>query len=87
MSERSIKRIGRPPEGSGKKGEPERIRDYPKLLVTIRPAVRNRLKAMASVENRPAWQIVEDALELYLAQLPAESRRAVQAAARRPSVM
>ena len=87
MSEKQSKRMGRPPEGSGKKGEPERIRDYPKLLVTIRPAVRGRLKAMASVENRPAWQVVEDALELYFAQLPAENRRAVQAAARRPSVM
>ena len=62
--------MGRPPEGSGKKGEPERIRDYPKLLVTVRPAVRNRLKAMATVEGRAAWQIVEDALALYFEQLP-----------------
>jgi hypothetical protein len=87
MSEKQSKRLGRPPEGSGKKGEPERIRDYPKLLVTIRPAVRNRLKVMASVESRPAWQIVEDALELYFAQLPPESRRAIQGAARKASVM
>jgi hypothetical protein len=87
MSEKQGNRMGRPPQGSGKKGEPERIRDYPKLLVTIRPAVRNRLRAMASVENRPAWQIVEDALELYFAQLPAENRRAVQTVARRASVM
>ncbi len=85
MSEEPSKRIGRPPEGSGKKGEPERIRDYPKLLVTIRPAVRSRLKAMAAVEERPAWQIVEDALALYFEQLPAEQRRAVQSAARRES--
>jgi hypothetical protein len=87
MSEESTKRIGRPPEGSGTKGEPERIRDYPKLLVTIRPAVRKRLRAMASVESRPAWQIVEDALELYFAKLPAESKRAIQTAAHRASVM
>ena len=77
------KRMGRPPEGLGKKGEPERIRDYPKLLVTIRPTVRTRLKAMASTENRPAWQIVEDALSLYFEQLPTEQRRSVQAAMRR----
>jgi hypothetical protein len=80
MSERPIKRMGRPPEGSGKKGEPKRIRDYPKLLVTIRPAVRSKLKAMASVEGRPAWQIVEDALSMYFEQLPLRQRRAVQAA-------
>ena len=77
------KRMGRPPEGLGKKGEPERIRDYPKLLVTIRPAVRSRLRAMASVENRPAWQIVEDSLAMYFDQLSPERRRAVQTAVRR----
>lgn len=77
------KRMGRPPEGLGKKGEPERIRDYPKLLVTIRPAVRSRLRAMASVENRPAWQIVEDSLATYFDQLSPERRRAVQTAVRR----
>ena len=76
------KRMGRPPEGLGKKGEPERIRDYPKLLVTIRPGVRTKLKAMASPEGRPAWQIVEDALALYFQRLPASSRRAVGTAVR-----
>jgi len=83
MSEESTKRMGRPPEGLGKKGEPERIRDYPKLLVTIRPAVRSRLKAMSSVEDRPAWQIVEDSLAMYFDHLPPDRRRAVQSATRR----
>jgi hypothetical protein len=82
MSTKSSKRMGRPPEGSGKKGEPERIRDYPKLLVTIRPAVRSRLKAMSAVESRPAWQIVEDALTIYFDQLPAAQRRTIQVAVR-----
>jgi len=85
MPETPNKRMGRPPEGTGKKGEPERIRDYPKLLVTIRPAVRTRLKAIASAEARPAWQIVEDAVALYFDQLPDDKRRAVQAAIRRES--
>ena len=85
MREESKKRMGRPPEGAGKKGEPERIRDYPKLLVTIRPAVRTRLKAIASAEARPAWQIFEDAVALYFDQLPDDKRRAVQAAIRRES--
>jgi len=77
------KRMGRPPEGSGKKGEPARIRDYPKLLVTIRPAVRSTLRAIASVEKRPAWQIVEDALTMYFGKLSEGNRRAVQTAVRR----
>jgi hypothetical protein len=85
MTEETGKRMGRPPEGSGKKGEPERIRDYPKLLVTIRPAVRSRLKAIASVEGRPAWQVVEDALSTYFEHLPAGRRRAIQTAVRNAS--
>ncbi len=85
MTTDQTKRMGRPPEGLGKKGEPERIRDYPKLLITIRPVVRARLKAIASVEDRSSWQIVEDALALYFEQLPTERRRSVQAAIRRES--
>jgi hypothetical protein len=75
--------MGRPPEGSGEKGEPERVRDYPKLLVTIRPAVRSKLRAMASIESRPAWRIVEDSLALYFEHLPINRRREVQALVRR----
>ena len=82
MSEPTKKRVGRPSEGSGKKGEPERIRDYPKTLVTIRPTVLARLKAIAVVENRAAWQVVEDALAAYFEQMPPEVRRAVRAAIR-----
>ena len=77
------KRMGRPPEGLGKKGEPERIRDYPKLLVTIRPGVRTKLKAMASIEGRPAWQIVEESLSRYFEALPADVRRSVMSLVRK----
>ena len=75
--------MGRPPEGLGKKGEPERIRDYPKLLVTIRPGVRQQLKAIAAIENRPAWQVVEDALARYYDTLAPDARKSVLAHIRR----
>jgi hypothetical protein len=57
--------VGRKPQGLGKGGEPKKIRDYPKLLVTIRPSIRNKLKRMAAREQRPMWKIVESALLLY----------------------
>jgi hypothetical protein len=57
--------MGRKPEGLGKSGEPKRIRDYPKLLVTIRPKVHNALKRLAKREKRPMWKIIEDAIQLY----------------------
>ena len=57
--------VGRKPQGLGKGGEPKKIRDYPKLLVTIRPAVKAKLKRMAARENRPMWKLIDDAIELY----------------------
>ena len=77
------KRPGRPPAGLGKEGEPARIRDYPKLLVTIRPSVRATLKAIAKHEGRPAWKVVEDSIAHYLEGLPAKERRVVNRAAKR----
>jgi hypothetical protein len=56
---------GRPPEGQNRAGEPERIRDYPRALFTMRPATRERLKRAATREDRPEWRIVDDALEAY----------------------
>lgn len=85
MSEPTKKRVGRPSEGSGKKGEPHRIRDFPTLLLIVRPAVRAKLKAVATVENRAAWRVVEDAIAAYFEQLQPETRRAVQAEIRRAS--
>jgi len=57
--------MGRKPEGLGKSGEPKRIRDYPKLLVTIRPKVHSALKRISDREERPMWKIIEEAIRLY----------------------
>lgn len=77
------KRRGRPPEGLGKKGEPERIRDYPRRLFTIRPATLAKLHAAATHEDRAEWRIIEDAIALYFEQMPPEARRAVERMAKR----
>ncbi len=77
------KRPGRPPAGLGKQGEPEKIRDYPKLLITMRPSVKTRLKAIAEHEDRPVWKVVEDAIDLYTHQLSRKDRRTVESAIHR----
>jgi hypothetical protein len=66
--------MGRKPQGLGKHGEPERIRDYPTLLVTIRPSTKKILDRIASREDRPKWKIIEDAILLYQ-ETPAKKRR------------
>jgi hypothetical protein len=77
------KRAGRPPEGLGKKGEPDKIRDYPKILITVRPAMKARLKAIAEHEERPAWKIVDDGINLYFDRMKPKDRRAVESSAKR----
>jgi len=85
MESKPKKRMGRPPSGLGKDGEPERMADYPRLGITIRPHTRARLNAAATVESRPAWQIVDDSINQYVERMPAEDRRMVESIARRTS--
>jgi hypothetical protein len=40
-------------------GESKRIRDYPKLLITIRPSIHAKLRRMAAREKRPMWKLSE----------------------------
>ncbi|MGA3026955.1 MAG: hypothetical protein ABSF98_19535 [Bryobacteraceae bacterium] len=77
------KRRGRPPEGLGKKGEPDRIRDYPRQLFTMRPATKARLKAIAEHENRSEWRVVEDSIASYFEHMTPKDRRTVEAIFRR----
>jgi hypothetical protein len=80
------KRRGRPPEGLGSKGEPERIRDYPRQVFTLRPSTKACLRAIAEFENRSEWRIVDDAVGLYLGRLSPKDRRKVEAASKRAVV-
>jgi hypothetical protein len=82
---KDTKRRGRPPEGLGQKGEPERIRDYPRQLFTLRPATKLRLRVTSEHESRAEWRIVEDGLALYWAQLPPKVRRAIEADVKKPA--
>ena len=82
MKAKSQKRMGRPPAGLGKEGEPKKISDYPKLAVTVRPGTRAKLNAIAVIESRPAWQIVDDSINQYADRMTAGDRRVVERAAR-----
>ena len=79
----AAKRKGRPPEGLGRKGEPERIRDYPRQLFTMRPVTVARLKAIAEHQDRSEWRVVEDSIVSYLEGMTPGDRRAVEAIVKR----
>ena len=82
------KRIGRPPAGLGKSaGEPEKISDYPRLSLTVRPITKAKLEAVTTLERRPAWKVVEDGINLYVEGMSPEDRRMVEAIAKRRTVI
>jgi hypothetical protein len=84
MARAPVKRKpGRPAAAIGKDGTPEMTSKYPKLSVAIRPATKAALTAVATLENRPIWLIVEDGIHRYIAAMAPEDRRMVEAIARR----
>ena len=64
-------------------GKQVSTRKLPKLTISMRPATRVRLDALAAVERKSPWKVIEDALDSHTAQLPAEDRKLVEALSRR----
>jgi len=73
----------RPPSGLGKAGERDKISDYPRLSMTVRPITKAKLEAATTLERRPAWKIVDDGINLYVHQIPLEDRRMVETLGKR----
>jgi hypothetical protein len=67
------------PSGSGPSGEAELVSGLPKLSVSIRPRVRAALDAVAMVEGRVTWKVVESCILHYVDDLPTEDRKLVEA--------
>jgi hypothetical protein len=62
--------------GRHKSGK-QKVSELPRLQVRISPRCRATLTALSALQNRPMWKIVEDAVQLYLAQATQEDRRLV----------
>lgn len=75
--------MGRPAAAKDHKGLPEKTSEWPKLAVSVRPSTRSLVQALAMLERRAAWQIVEDALRQYAERLPVEDRKIVDGLVRR----
>ncbi len=79
----TIKGMGRPPAAKDQSGNPSKTSTWPKITFPALPATRKTLSALALLEGRTQREIIEDALRDYVAKLPAEDRRMVEAMARR----
>ena len=79
----AAKRKGRLPEGLGRKGEPERIRDHPRQLFTMRPVTVARSEGDRGAPGPLQWRVVEDSIVSYLEGMTPGDRRAVEAIVKR----
>ncbi len=75
--------MGRPAAAKDQRGQPAKTSEWPKLAVSVRPSTRSLVQALAMLERRAAWQIVEDALRQYAERLPVEDRKIVDGLVRR----
>jgi hypothetical protein len=64
---------GRPP-----KSETDKISDRPKMAVYLPPMLKGKLLDAAHVLNKPAYELIEIALEAYLGSLPKADREALE---------
>jgi hypothetical protein len=62
---------GRPPAGPGGK----KVSDYPQLTVRLPAETRARLSTLSLLLAQPMWQIIDDALNTYVRNLPASDQK------------
>ncbi len=68
-----------------KAGGRPRKKDKPtgRLTVLADPSLKAKLETLSAMERRPIYEIIRDALEAYVAELPADARKALETLAAR----
>ena len=82
QSRTGIKKVGRPAVGSD---GAERVSDWPRLVVTLKPEVRMTVDALSAVLRKRPWEVIQGSVEAYLRQIDEEDRKLVQAMVARSS--
>jgi predicted DNA-binding protein len=66
-------RLGRPPLGV----RGERVSDYPQVMIRLPAETKALLDALSGVTGTPIWRLIDQAVDVYLAQLPEAERRLI----------
>lgn len=61
----------------------EKVRDYPKLTISIKPETKARLDAVSVILGTPSWRVIDDALALHFRSLNAADRNLASSVAAR----
>ncbi len=74
---------GRPLAGTAPDGTPERVTDYTKITILMKPATKARLDALATLLNAPTRRVVDELIGHYIEHaLNPEDRKAVESMVR-----
>ena len=76
------KPMGRPPAARDL-GVDSKTSEWPRFTFTSPPGLRETITAISTLESRPAWRIIADAIALYVRSMPPEDRRLVDGIATR----
>lgn len=67
------RRAGRPPSGPGG----AKVSDYPHVMIRLPQATKGTLDALSAITGVPMWQLVDRAVNYYVARLPAGEKKLV----------
>jgi hypothetical protein len=64
-------RVGRPPVGA----YGEKVSEYPQVMIRLPGGTKAVLDALSGVTGTPIWRLIDQAVQVYVAQLPPAERR------------
>jgi hypothetical protein len=67
-------RVGRPPVGA----YGEKVSEYPQVMIRLPSRTKALLDALSGVTGTPIWQLIDQAVQVYVAQLPELERRLLE---------
>ena len=74
MSDKTRKRVGRPPAGA-RLGE--KVKDYPQLSIRVPNEMKARLNALSAVTGLSQWRVIVEAIDCFVRDLPPTDRELV----------
>ena len=66
-------RIGRPSLGA----HGENVSEYPQVMIRLPHRTKATLEALSAVTGTPIWRLIDQAVDVYLRQLPAAEQKLV----------
>jgi predicted DNA-binding protein len=68
---RKTVRMGRPPVGS----DGEKVSEYPQVMIRLPRETKATLDALSGLTGTPIWRLIDQAVAVYVGQMPEAQRK------------